>query len=155
MMQAAKSWHRYDSAAGFGILLSLTSGRCSLQQGEMRPVFRDNRERTPLVRRPVPLIQNNYMVKQIASAVADPALGHAVLPRTAEAGSLRLNAEALHSVDHFLIEIGPTIKDQIAGRGIVGKCLAQLLDNPRAGRTPGDIAVKDSSPIMCDNKKAV
>src|ERR1700693_2115837 len=63
--------------------------------------------------------------------------------------------EALHSVDHFLIEIKPAIKDQIAGRGIVGKCLAQLLDNPLAGRTPGDIAVKDSSPIMCDNEKAV
>jgi hypothetical protein len=39
MMQAAKSWHRYDSAACFGILLSLTSGRCSLRQREMRQVF--------------------------------------------------------------------------------------------------------------------
>jgi hypothetical protein len=38
-MQAAKSWHRYDSAAGFAILLSLTSGRCFLRQREMRPVF--------------------------------------------------------------------------------------------------------------------
>lgn len=115
MMQAAKSWHRYDSAAGFGILLSLTSGRCSLRQREMRPVFVIIADVLPHQAFQMPLIQNNYMVKQIASAVADPALGHAVLPRTAEAGSLRLNAEALHSVDHFLIEIGPAIKDQMRG----------------------------------------
>ena len=155
MMQAAKSWHRYDSAAGFGILLSPTSGRCSLRLREMRPVFVIIADVLPHQAFQMPLIQNNYMVKHIASAVADPALGHAVLPRTAEAGSLRLNAEALDSVDHFLIEIGSAIKDQIAERGIVGKCLAQLLGNSRAGRTPGDIAVKDSSPIMCDNEKAV
>ena len=85
MMQAAKSWHRYDSAAGFGILLSLTSGRCSLRQGEMRPVFVIIANVLPHQAFQMPLIQNNYMVKQIASAVADPALGHAVLPRTAEA----------------------------------------------------------------------
>jgi hypothetical protein len=55
----------------------------------------------------MPLIQNNYMVKQIASAVADPALGHAVLPRTAEAGSLRLNAEALQL---FTVSITSSLK---------------------------------------------
>src|ERR1700724_1572729 len=97
---------RYDSAAGFGILLSLTSGRGSLRQREMRPVFVIIANVLPHQTFQMPLIQNNYMVKQLASAVPDPALGHAVLPRTAEPGSLRLNAEALHSVDHFLIKIG-------------------------------------------------
>ena len=91
MMQAAKSWHRYDSAAGFGILLSLTSGRCSLRQREMGPVFVIIANVLPHQAFQMPLIQNNYMVKQIASAVADPALGHAVLPRTAEAGPLGLD----------------------------------------------------------------
>src|ERR1700722_7234960 len=80
MMQAAKSWHRYDSAAGFGILLSLTSGRSFLRQREMRPVFVIIANVLPHQTFQMPLIQNNYMVKKIASAVADPALGHAVLP---------------------------------------------------------------------------
>jgi hypothetical protein len=40
----------------------------------------------------MPNIQSDHMAEQIAMAVADEALGDAVLPRAAEAGSLWLNA---------------------------------------------------------------
>ena len=82
----------------------------------------------------MPLIEDDHMVKQIAAAVADPPLGNTVLPRTSEACSLRMDAEAFHCVDHFIIELCAAIKDQVAGRDIVRKRHAQLLDNPGAGR---------------------
>jgi hypothetical protein len=35
-----------------------------------------------------------------------------------------------------LIKVGGSIKDQVGRRGIVGKCLAQLLNHPSAARRP-------------------
>jgi hypothetical protein len=83
------------------------------------------------------------------------ALAEALSGQDAAVFCLGTYTGAVSEADLRKVTLDYTIKDQIAGRGIVGKCLAQLLDNPRAGRTPGDIAVKDSSPIMCDNEKAV
>ena len=111
MMKTAESWYRYDPSTGARIPFSTTTGRRSLRQREMRPVFVIAANVLTHQAFQMPLIQDNYMVKQIAAAVADPALGHAVLPRTAEAGSLQMNAETLHGVDHFLNEIGTAIKD--------------------------------------------
>ena len=39
MMQAAKSWHGYDSATSGGIRLSFTTRRGSLIQRKVRPVI--------------------------------------------------------------------------------------------------------------------
>ena len=101
------------------------------------------------------LMENNHMIEQVATTGADPALGHAVLPRTAEAGSLGLDAEALYRADDFLVEIRAAIKDQIPRCGIVRKCLAQLLDHPCARWLPGHIEVKDAPPITSDDEEAV
>jgi hypothetical protein len=46
-----------------------------------------------------------------------------------ETGPLWLNAKALHCVDDSLIEARAAIKDQVAGRLVVGECLTQLLNN--------------------------
>src|ERR1700751_5245908 len=78
----------------------------------------------------MPFIDNDDMVEQIVTAAADPALGDAVLPRTAEADPLGLDPKALHCVDDFLIEARAAIKDQVAGRRVIGKSFAKLLDNP-------------------------
>src|SRR5271156_111532 len=95
------------------------------------------------------------MVKQIPAAVANPTLGNTVLPRTLETGPLGLNAKALHGVDDFLIETRVAIKDQVAGRRVVGDCLAQLLNNPGAARMLGHVAMKDTSSIMRDDEEAI
>ena len=63
----------------------------------------------------MPFIENDNMVEEIPAAVSDPTLSNTVLPRTAEVGSLGLNAEALHCLDHFTIKIRAAIKDQVAG----------------------------------------
>jgi hypothetical protein len=59
------------------------------------------------------LVEGDRMVEQVAAAVSDGSLGIAVLPRTAEAGWLRLNTEALDSINDFFAKVDPVIKDQI------------------------------------------
>jgi hypothetical protein len=60
------------------------------------------------------LVEHDDMIEQVSAAAANPALGEPVLPRTAKAGSLRLDAEALHCVYDFVIEVGCTIEDQVS-----------------------------------------
>jgi len=100
-------------------------------------------------------IQDDHMVKQIPAAVAHPTLGNTVLPWTLETGPLWLNAKALHGVDDFLIEARAAIKDQVAGRRVIGKSFAKLLDNPGTVRMLGHGAMKDTPSIMRDDKEAV
>ena len=103
----------------------------------------------------MPLAEDDHVVEQISAAISDPTLGDTVLPRTTEAGSLRLDADALHSLDHFVVELCPAIKNQVAGRRVVWECLAQLLDDPGAGRMFGHIAMRDLPPVMRNDKEAV
>jgi hypothetical protein len=59
-----------------------------------------------------------------------------------------------HCLDHFIVEPRAAIKDQIAGRGVVRKSLAQLLNNPLACRMLGYIAVKNAPPVMRNDEKS-
>jgi len=56
------------------------------------------------------LIENVKMVEQIA-AVPNPSVRNAVLPWAAKAGSLGLETETPHGVNHFFIEVRPAIKN--------------------------------------------
>lgn len=51
-----------------------------------------------------------------------------------------INAETFHCLGHFELRVAS--KDQIAGRGVVGKYLAQLLTNPLAYRMLGNRPVR-------------
>ena len=116
MMQAAEPWHRDDLATCTMIRFCFTSGRRSLGQRKMRSILMIVPDVLVHQAFQMPLIENDYVVKQIAAAVADPSLGNTVLPRTSEAGPLGLNAEALYGVNHLCIELCAPIKDQVAGR---------------------------------------
>jgi thiamine biosynthesis protein ThiC len=50
------------------------------------------------------LVQYDHLVEQVAAADAEESFGNAVLPGTVEDGSLRLDANALHHLDHLVIE---------------------------------------------------
>ena len=101
----------------------------------------------------VPFIQDDYVVEQVPTVAADPSFCNTVLPWASEAGPLRLNAEALYRIDHIFVEIRAAIKDQVSGRGVERKRLAQLLNNPGARGMFGHIAMENSAPIMRNNKK--
>ena len=126
MMQAAQPRHGYNLATCFGILHCLTTGRSFLGQCKMRPVVVI--VANVLVHQPLQMafVENDYVVEQIAAAVADPAFGNAVLPGTAEAGPLGLDTKALHRVDYFFIELCAAIKDQIAVDRVIRKRLARV-----------------------------
>ena len=124
MMNTAKPWHGYNTATFVGAFLGLTVSGRFLRQREVRPVVLIVADVVIHQAFQMAFVQNNHMVKQIASTVANPTFCNAVLPRTSEACSLRFDAEALHRVKHFLIEVRPAIKYQVAGRQVEGKCLA-------------------------------
>src|ERR1039458_6725184 len=103
----------------------------------------------------MPLVQDDQMIEQITATVTDPALGDTVLPWTSEAGSFWLDAEGLQGVDDFFVEVRAAIKDQVAGRRVVGERFAQLLDDPGAGRMFRHIKMKKTPPVMSNDEEAV
>ncbi len=155
MMQTAKPRHRYDSATGFGTLLCLTTGWCSLLQREVRPVIVVVADVFAQESHQMPFVEYDHMVEQIAAATPHPAFGNAILPRTTKRRSLRLNTEVLDCAANFRIEIRAAIKNKIAGGRVIRKRLAHLLHNPRAAGMPGHIAVQNPPSIMRDDKEAV
>jgi len=155
MMQTAESWHRANVALGSGFVYGITTGRRSLSQCKMSSVVMVITDVLVHQAFQMPLVQDDHMVEQIAAAVSNPALGNAVLPRAAEAGSFGLDAEAFHRFDDFAVELRSAIKDQITRRRVVRECLAQLLNDPLACRMLGHVAVKDTPPVVRDDEETV
>ena len=79
----------------------------------------------------MPFVEHDDMIEQIPSAIPNPAFCDTILPRTAEAGPLRLDAEALHRADNFLVGVRCAIEDQVGADLVVRRGLAQLLLDPR------------------------
>jgi hypothetical protein len=131
-----------------------TCGRL-LRQSQVRPVVMvvaDVFGHEPFE---MPLVEDDDVIEQVPAAVADKALGDAVLPRASEAGPLGLNAEALHCVDDIFAEVRRPVEDQILRCRVVRESLAQLLRDPRAGRMPGDAEVQNPPSIMRDHEETV
>jgi hypothetical protein len=113
--------------------------RRSLLQREMRPilvVIANVGAHRPFQ---MPFVEHDDMIKQISSAIPNPAFCNTVLPRTTEAGPLGLDAEALHRADNFLVEVRCAIEDQVGGYLVIWKGLAQLLRDPRTTWVPSDV----------------
>ncbi len=121
MMETAEPWHRQDLMAAALILPCGMTRRRFLRQREMRPVLVIIADVLVHQTFQMPLVQDRHMIEQITAAVVDPTFGNAILPRTSKAGSLGLDAEALHCVDDFFIEVCTAIEDQIARSRVVGE----------------------------------
>jgi hypothetical protein len=153
MMRTAELGHGYDLATCTGILFCRTTGGRSLRQRKMSPILVVVADVLIHQAFQMAFIENDHMVEQIATAVANPSFGNAVLQRTAEAGLLGLEAEVLYRYDHFFIEMRTAIKDQMSGSRVVRECLAQLLNAQGARRILCHIAVKDAPPVKQMTKK--
>ena len=80
------------------------------------------------------LIQRDDLIEQLAPAAADPALRDSILPRALDGG---LHAAQLHGLNRsrdFQSILCVVNQNEELARGLIGKCFAQLLDNPTAGR---------------------
>ena len=155
MMQAAESRHGIDLATCIVMNLGFTTCRSSLLQSKMSSVLVIITNVITHQSFQMPLIEHDGMVEQIPAAVADPALRDTVLPRTSEAGPLGLDAEALHGLNHILMELCAAIKDQILGSRVIRERFAQLLRDPRAGWMSGYVAAQYPPPVMRDDEEAI
>jgi len=101
------------------------------------------------------LIQRDDLIEQLAPAAADPALRDSILPRALDGG---LHAAQLHGLNRsrdFQSILCVVIQNEELWRGLIGKCFAQLLDNPTAGRMPSDIEMQDASTVVADDEEAI
>ena len=90
----------------------------------------------------MPLVEHDHMIEQVSPAIADETLRDAILSRTAKAGPLGLDAEALDGAKDLGIEVGGAVENEILRSRVIGKCVPQLLCHPGARRMPGHITVE-------------
>jgi hypothetical protein len=112
MMEAADAGEGDHLGARGQGFRSTSRGRV-LPETAVRPIIVVVRdvlaEQTPQVN----LVQHDHVVEQFPAATADPAFSDTVLPRASEAGSLGMDAGALHCVDHFFVELLAMIEDHV------------------------------------------
>src|ERR1700751_960566 len=154
-MQPAHPWYRYNLATDAGILPCFTSCRRTLIQRKMRPVLVIVGDVFLHQTLQMSFVEDDHMVEQIASATPNPAFCDAILPRTSETRPRWLDTKAFHGTDHFSVKVDRSIEDQITGRGIVGKCLAQLLNHPGTVWMLGQVEMENPSPVMCNDEEAI
>ena len=133
MMQAAEPRHGDNFAARICSRRRDTPIRSLLVQAEVGSVLVV--VANILVHQPlqVALVEHDHMVEQVAAAVAHEALCNAVLPRAFERSANGFYAKDFRRCQNLSAESGVAVVNQIARRGIVRKCLAQLLTYPGAG----------------------
>ena len=95
------------------------------------------------------------MMQQFAAAAVDPALGHTILPGTADRRPHRPEAHPANRDGNFGAVLCVVIEEQKLGCGFVRKCLTQLLHNPGTSRMARYIEVEDTSPVVFQNKETV
>lgn len=113
MMQTAEPWHGYNLVTCARIRFCFTTRWSLLLQTEMRAILVVIADVFVHQALQMPFIEHDYMVEQIAAAGTDPPFRNTVLPRASKAGSLELDAEALHGIDNFFIELCAAIADQM------------------------------------------
>ncbi len=101
----------------------------------------------------VAFVNCDDVIKEITTATPYPTLCHPILPRTFERSADRTHAQGSNRCREFQSILGITIKDEEPRSGSKWKCLAQLLDDPRACRMLYDIEVQDATTIVTDDKK--
>ena len=101
------------------------------------------------------LVLRNDLIEQFAGAASHPALRDSILPGALEGGLHAPNLHGSNRSRYFQSILRVVVKDEALGRELVGKGFAQLLDNPPAGRMPGDIQVHNAATVVADDEEAV
>ena len=72
----------------------------------------------------MPLIEDDHVVQQVASATSYPALSNTVLPRTAKGCASWLASHVSHSRNHIGAKLGVAVEEQESVRLLVGPCFS-------------------------------
>ena len=78
-------------------------------------------------------VESDDVIEQIAAAASHPALGNPVLPGTLDRSLHVSNLQSANGSGNIQSILLIVVEEKEAGRGLVGKCFAQLLDDPTAG----------------------
>ena len=132
-----------------------SAARRFLAQPEMRAVFVIVTDVFTEKAFQMPLVEHDHMVKQVAPTTLHPALGDSVLPGTSIGSTCRGDAQGFHGGDYFRSEFRVAVEDQIFVREFKGKCFAQLLHDPVAGRIAGYVEMQNAPAIMAQNEKTI
>jgi hypothetical protein len=101
------------------------------------------------------LIQDNHVVKQVASATSHLTLSNTVLPRTAKGRANWLAPHVPHGRNDIGAKLCVSIEKQESVWLFVGPCFSQLLYNPKSIGISRHIEVQDLTPVVADDEKAV
>jgi hypothetical protein len=80
----------------------------------------------------MPLIQDDHVVQQVATATSHPTLRNTVLPRTAKGRASWLASHVPYSRNHLRSKLCVSVEQQESVRLCVGPCFSQLLNNPKS-----------------------
>ena len=97
MVEATEPRHRYDFAGHICNRRWHPTLRHSLVQREVCPVIVVVTHVLSHHSLEMPFVEHDHMIEQVSPAIVDEALSDPILPRTAEAGSLGFDPEALDS----------------------------------------------------------
>jgi hypothetical protein len=100
-------------------------------------------------------IQRNDVIQQVSSAAFDPALRHTILPRTPQRSADTFDFHRSNRGGDLRSILGITIEDDEPRGRPRWKRFSQLLNDPQAGRVPGDVDVQDPSTGVVDDEEAV
>jgi len=103
----------------------------------------------------MPLIQDDHVVQQVASATSHPALRNTVLPRTAKGRASWLASHVPYSRNHLGSKLRVAVEWQESVRLFVDPCFSQLLYNPKCIGISRQIEMQDRTPVVADDEKAV
>src|SRR5437660_11189664 len=79
----------------------------------------------------MPLIQDDHVVQQVATATSHPTLSNTVLPRTAKGRGSWLASHVPHRRSHLRSKLCVSVEQQESVRLFVGPCFWKLLNNPK------------------------
>src|SRR6516164_7132147 len=150
-----------ESGKGLNLALACRANFCSttcwrvLRESKMRPVLMVVKHVGRHQSFEMPLIQDDHVVQQVASATSHPALSNTVLPRTAKGRASWLASHVSHGRAHIGAKLGVAVEQQESVRLFVGPCFSQLLYNPKRMGISRDIAMQDLTPLVADDEKAV
>ncbi len=101
------------------------------------------------------LADGNHMIQQLAAAISHPALGYAILPRTADRGSDTRDVHRANSGGNLAAILGVVIEDEKPNVRVVRKRFPQLLHDPDASAMAGNVEVENTSPIMANDEEDI
>src|SRR5947209_18689784 len=101
------------------------------------------------------LVQDDYVVEELAADRADHALGERVLPGRTRCGEDLGDADALHPSAKLGAVDAVTITEQVARRRVIGARLDELLCTPGGGWGIGHVEVHDSAATMQEDHEHV